>query len=150
MITGIYFLLLLVMSAEDFRTRTVHWYWIPAVYVLGILKSFISKENRWVTLALTCVCFILLYLFYCGVKLWTQKNGRTLTFGGADVRLVPGMMLVQGWDTALTGVFLGLSAALLAGQGKKQKNREIPLIPWMSAGCFLVEIVYLFSGKSVL
>lgn len=145
MITGIYFLLLLILSVEDYTSCTVRRYWIPCVYVLGIVKSLTDNENRWVTLALTCACFGMLYLVYLGTKLVAKKTGRVLRFGGADVRLIPGMMLVQGWDVALTGVFIGLLSALLFLRRKKQETGEFPLIPWMSAGCFLTEIIYLFS-----
>lgn len=141
MIKVLYFLLLLMASAEDGRTHTVKPYKVILLWVLGIINIMVTKENRWVTLTLTCLCFGLLVLIY--------HLMRRYGFGGADVRMIPAMMLVQGWDAALAGIFCGLICAIfcyvLTGKGKK----EIPLVPWMTAGCFLVEIFYLFSGKSM-
>ena len=42
------------------------------------------------------------------------------------VFLIPAMMLVQGWDVALTGVFVGLLLATGKNIICKKKNREIP------------------------
>lgn len=150
MILGIYFLLLLMLSVQDARTKRVNPYLIYGVYVLGLIKILINKENRWVSLILTCICFVLLWVLYGLVKRIALGKKLPPLFGGADVRLIPGMMLVQGWDKALTGVFFGLAAAVLGYYIQRRKEREIPLIPWMSAGCFLVEIFYLFSGKSMI
>ena len=149
MITGIYFLLLLAAAVEDYRTHTVGRYRVLGVYVLGLCKILLQKENRWVTVTLTCVCFVLLYLLYQGVKRLAERTGRPLLFGGADVRLIPGMMLVQGW-AALSGVFAGLLTAFFFSLPPKRRRKEIPLVPWMVLGCFFVEIVYLFSEKSML
>lgn len=150
MVTGIYFLLLLAASVEDYRSHRVKRHWVLAVYLLGLINILLHKENRWVTLALTCVCFGLLYLAYQGVERLAKQTGRPFSLGGADVRLIPGMMLVQGWDVALTGVFAGLLAAILCYLPAKRRKKEIPLVPWMALGCFFTEIIYLFSEKSVL
>ena len=150
MITVIYFLLLAVASVEDYRSHRVSKYIEPAVWLLGLINIILTKENRWVTVSLTCLCFVVLYVCYLLVNRLSQKGNRELVFGGADVRLIPAMMLVQGWDTALLGIFLGLAAALLRYGAGRRKSREIPLVPWMSAGCFLIEIIYLFFGRSVL
>lgn len=150
MILGSYFLLLLILSVQDARTKSVNPYLIYGVYVLGLIKILINKENRWVSLILTCICFVLLCTLYGLTKRIAVGKKLPPVFGGADVRLIPGMMLVQGWDKALTGVFFGLAAVVLGYYIQRRKQREIPLIPWMSAGCFLVEIFYLFSGKSMI
>lgn len=149
MITGIYFLVLLAASVEDARKHMVNRHWVLAVYVLGLIKLWLQKENRWVTVTLTCVCFILLYLFYVLVKIAAGRMGKNLSFGGADVRLIPAMMLVQGWDTALAGIFTGLLPAVL-WYVCIRKQQEVPLVPWMAAGCFFVEIFYFFFEKSML
>lgn len=84
------------------------------------------------------------------VRKVAEKRNLPLAFGGADVRMIPAMMLVQGWDAALTGVFLGLCMAALFHLTAGRQKKEIPLVPWMGMGCFLVEIFYLFSGRSVI
>ena len=150
MITGIYFLLLLMAAVEDYRSHTVKGHWVLAVWLLGIIKILLVKENRWVTLALTCICFVLLLLLYVLVRKLGQQRNRIFVFGGADVRLIPGMMLVQGWDIALTGVFLGLLGAVLYYLPQKRRGAELPLVPWMAAGCFLIQIFYLFFKKSMI
>ena len=147
MITGFYFLLLLMASVEDYRSHTVKSQWVFLVWVLGIINIVLYKENRWVTVTLTCICFLVLWLVYLLVK---RAEEPALNFGGADVKLIPAMMLVQGWDMALAGVFLGLFLSLVYYLMIKKMRKDIPLVPWMTAGCFLVEIIYLFSGKSVL
>lgn len=150
MIIGIYFLLLLAASVEDYRTRRVKPHWVLAVWALGLIKIVAGKENRWVTLALTCICFATLFLVYVLVRYVAERSNRPFGFGGADVRLIPAMMLVQGWDVALTGIFIGLLGAALYYFLARWKRAEIPLVPWMTMGCALAEIIYLFSGKSVL
>lgn len=150
MIIGIYFLLLLAASVEDYRTHRVKQYWVLAVWALGLIKILSVKENRWVTVALTCICFALLVLIYILVRYMAERSNRPFKFGGADVRLIPAMLLVQGWDVALLGVFIGLLSAALYYFLKKRKREELPLVPWMTMGCALAEIIYLFSGKNVL
>jgi len=150
MIKGIYFAVLLALSMEDVRTKNVNPYAVLGIYALGLIKTLLSKEDRWVSLTLTCVCFSLLFGGYVLVRQIVAKKGLRLAFGGADVRLIPGMMLVQGWDRALAGVFIGMLATVLWYGIKRRADREIPLVPWMSAGCFLVEIFYLFSERNML
>lgn len=147
MLKIVYFLLLIAASAEDYKYHTVSRRWTVSVFLLGLLNTII-KENRWVTLALTCACFLLLFLLYQAVRVLAERKGFDWRFGGADVRLIPGMMLVQGWDMALTGVLTGLVSALLYHLFVKKEKKEIPLVPWMSAGCFVVEVV-LFLQKII-
>ncbi len=145
MITAIYFLLLLAASVEDYRSHKVSGCRVAAVWLLGIIHIAMEKENRWVTVALTCVCFIVLLLLYWFIRRAAERKKQELRFGGADVRLIPAMMLVQGWDRALTGVLSGLLAAAVYHLAPDRRKKEIPLVPWMTAGCFLLEIIYLFS-----
>lgn len=145
MILGIYFLLMLMASVEDYRTHTVGRHWVLAIWSLGIINIAFQKESRWVTVLLTCICFTLLLLLYFLVQKATEWRNCSLNFGGADVRLIPAMMLVQGWDTALTGIFVGMSGIVLYYFITGRKKKAIPLVPWMTFGCFLVEIIYLFS-----
>lgn len=150
MITGIYFLILLAASVEDYKSHTVKGPLVLMVWLLGLIKIVLVKENRWVTVALTCICFGLLWLVYFLVRRFAIRWKPALKFGGADVRLIPAMMLFQGWDTALTGVLAGLIFAAVYYMATGRRKKEIPLVPWMTAGCFLVEIIYLFSQKSML
>ncbi len=143
----VYFLLLGAASAEDFKYHTVRPGWIIAVFLLGILNLILTKENRWVTLALTCACFLFLFLFYKLVQMFAKKTGLPWQFGGADVRLIPGMMLVQGWDAGLSGVFAGLVLAMLYYGLCAKKKKELPLVPWMTAGCIMIEFAVFFAGK---
>ena len=150
MITILYFLLLAAASAEDYKSHKVNRYVVLAVWLLGIINIVLEKENRWVSVALTCVCFAVLFAAYVLIKNLKICREKGICFGGADVRLIPAMMLVQGWDVALTGVFIGFAAAVLYYMGKSRGKKEIPLVPWMSMGCLLVEIFYLFFEKSMI
>ena len=150
MITVLYFLLLLAAAVEDYKSHTVRDYHILFLWLLGGINLIVQKENRWVMVTLTCICFMLLLLGYVIVRKVAKQRNLPLAFGGADVRLIPAMMLVQGWDAALTGVFLGLCLAASYHLTIGRKKKEIPLVPWMGIGCFLVEIFYLFSGRSVI
>ena len=141
MLKILYFLLLFVVSLEDYRHHTVKPRWIATIGIIGFLNC-ITKENRWVTLALTCACFLLLFLVYQLIRILEKRYSLSWKFGGADVRLIPGMMLMQGWDVALTGIFVGLFLAVGYYVFKKGKSREIPLVPWMSAGCLMVELLF--------
>lgn len=146
MLKILYFLILLAASAEDIRHYTVRPRWIVAVGMVGFLNC-ITKENRWVTMALTCACFLFLFLFYKVIQ-WLAARGKfAWAFGGADVRLIPGMMLAQGWDTALEGIFMGLFCAVIYHVAVHRQRKEIPLVPWMSAGCLLVELLLYFFAK---
>ena len=135
-----YFFLLLVLSVEDYNYHRVRACWFPVLFILGCVQVYVRQDNRWVTVALTCICFLLLYLLYRLAKAPAGLFRGRLPFGGADVRLIPCMMLVQGWDTALSGVFLGLLAAVIYYLPMGKRHKEIPLIPWMSAGCFIIEL----------
>lgn len=137
----VYFLLLLAASVEDYRYHTVKPCWTVSMSLLGLLNMIRIKENRWVTLALTCACFLLLFFIYKLVEGLAKSRELVWQFGGADVRLIPGMMLVQGWDVALLGVFVGLVSVLLYHYVVRKEKKEIPLVPWMSTGCFVVELV---------
>ena len=132
---------------EDFKYHTVKQFWTTGVFLLGIVNLILTKESRWVTLALTCACFLLLYLFYKIIQIIAEHTGLPWQFGGADVRLIPGMMLVQGWDTALSGVFTGFVFAMLYYCLYAKGKKELPLVPWMTAGCIVVELVKFFGGK---
>lgn len=150
MITVMYFLLLLAASSEDYRTHTVSARWTWLMWILGLINIVLVKENRWVTITLTCLSFLTLWLIYVLVRKAAVCRKTVWEFGGADVRLIPAMMLAQGWEEALTGVFAGLCLSVLCSVFRRSNRRRIPLVPWMTAGCFLVEITYLFSGKSVI
>lgn len=136
-----YFLMLMLAALEDKKTHFIRPCWPIAIGILGFLHG-ITKENRWVTLALTCVCFLLFFLLYHMVRFAEKKQWIHWQFGGADVRLIPGMMLMQGWEKALTGIFLGLLAAAGYYLVIVRKKVEIPLVPWMAAGCFMVEVLW--------
>lgn len=140
MLKFIYFLLLFFASAEDYKYHTVKSHWVISVFLLGLL-NIITKENRWVTLALTCACFMVLLLVYKVVAMLAVSKRTDWKFGGADVRLVPGMMLVQGWDIALMGIFIGFISVLVYYLVIARERKAIPLVPWMTAGCFAVEVV---------
>ena len=90
---------------------------------------------------------MLLYLFYKLVLYVSARWSLTYTFGGADVKMIPGMMLMQGWDVALTGIFAGLLLAVVSYLVILRQKKEIPLIPWMSAGCFIAELFFVVLGK---
>ena len=143
-LTILYFLFLFMAAAEDYRYHTVRPQFVFAVGLIGILNC-ITKEDRWVTLALTCVCFFHLFLFYQFIQRLAEHYALPWKFGGADVRLIPGMMLMQGWDVALAGIFFGLVCLMLCYLGVKKKTSEIPLVPWMAAGSFCVELLRLLK-----
>ena len=140
-----YFLLLMAASVEDYRKHRVSPWWITGVFLLGIINMITLKENRWVTVALTCACILLLYLFYQLILALAQKYGLPWKFGGADVRLIPGMMLVQGWDTALSGVLIGFLLAMGYYLLFVKSKKEIPLVPWMALGCLIIEVVHIMN-----
>jgi len=144
LITVLYFLLLAAISAEDYKSHKVNRYAVLVIWLLGLINIVLEKENRWVSVALTCVCFAVLYVGYLLVRSLKVCSDRGIRFGGADVRLIPAMMLVQGWDVALTGVFIGFVAAVFFYMPAGKQRKEIPLVPWMSAGCLSAEIIYLF------
>ena len=142
MITVLYFLLLLVAAVEDYKSHTVRECKILLLWLLGSINLIMQKENRWVTLALTCACFCMLLLFYRLVLVFGSRY--QLQFGGADVRLIPGMMLMQGWDVALGGVFVGLLLAAIHYALSYRKRKELPLVPWMTGGCMAIELLLYF------
>lgn len=127
-------LLLVAASVEDCRKHQVNRWWTRGVFLLGILHIITEKENRWVTVTLTCICIFFLYLFYRLILFLEVRKNLSWKFGAADVRLIFGMMLVQGWDVALTGVLLGLLAAAVYYLVCAKEKKDIPLIPWMTAG----------------
>ena len=140
-----YFLLLVAASVEDYRKHRVSPWWITGVFLMGIINIISVKENRWVTIALTCACILVLYLFYQLILVLAQKHELPWKFGGADVRLIPGMMLVQGWDTALAGVLIGFLLAMGYYLFLLKSKKEIPLAPWMTLGCLVIEAVHIVN-----
>ena len=145
MLKGVYFLVLTLASVEDYKKHRVSPWWTGLVFLLGLCNWIWIKENRWVTLALTCACILLFWLLYQGVRLAAERFGRPWQFGGADVKLIPGMMLVQGWDVALEGIFLGCLLVVLFYLCRGKRKQEIPLVPWMTVGCFVTESVILLQ-----
>lgn len=147
-IQGLYFFLLIIASIEDYRYHRVHGRWIFAIFLLGFFRLCLEQENRWVTVALTCLCFLLFYIVYWVIRWIAKKTSKKLAFGGADVRLIPAMMLVQGWDTALLGVLIGLVFAIIKSCICKEMKKEIPLIPWITFGCIFVKKIIYFLSKT--
>ena len=139
MLKLLYVLLLAAASIEDYRYRRVSPHWTASVLLVGLWNCILRQKDRWVTLALTCACIVLLYLLYRLVLLVGKRSGHSWKLGGADVKLIPGMMLFQGWDAALSGIFTGLTLAALYYLLWRRKQGEIPLVPWMTAGCLLWE-----------
>ena len=135
----LYFFLLLVASIEDYKYHRVRGRWIIAMFLLGVLRLYFEREYRWVTVALACICFLFLYMMYYVVALLAKKYKKRVVFGGADVRLIPAMMLVQGWENALLAVFLGLLLAIFKAFICKEKKKEIPLIPWITLGSIFIK-----------
>lgn len=135
----VYFFLLLVASIEDYKYHRVHGRWITAMFLLGVFRLCLEEEYRWVTVTLACICFLFLYVMYHMVALLAKKYNKKVVFGGADVRLIPAMMLVQGWENALLAVFLGLLLAILKAYICKEKKKEIPLIPWITLGNIFIK-----------
>ena len=140
----IYFCFLLFASIEDYKYHKVHPRWEIGIFSLGLLRLYLEQDNRWVTVTLTCLCFFLFYSLYSITLLLQKKGYQKLSFGGADVRMIPSMMLVQGWETALLGVFLGLLVALLKTIIRKEQKKELPLIPWISIGSMICQLYSLF------
>ncbi len=141
MIKVIYVFLLMAASVEDYRHHQVKKIYVYLSVLIGCIRMCTVQEHRWVSLTLTCSFFLVLYLLYRLAVRWAARTGRAGGLGGADVRLIPGMMLVQGWDVALTGIFLGLLTAVLVNAIRRRWKEEIPLVPWMAAGCILVELL---------
>ena len=132
-------LLLCGASGEDIKYHRVHRRWEIGIFLLGVLRLCVTEDNRWVTIALTCFCFLLWYILYLVAAEW-------MNFGGADVRLMTGCMLALGVPEALYGLFLGFCmTALYVVLVKKKCRDEIPLVPWMTAGI----IVYEFIQKNI-
>ena len=145
-IEGVYFFLLVIASIEDYRYHRVQNRWIFAIFLLGIFRLYLEQEDRWVTITLTCICFLLFYMLYLVVRWLAKKSSQRLAFGGADVRLISAMMLVQGWDTALFGILIGLVFASVKSCICREFKKEIPLIPWITFGCiFSKKIIYFLS-----
>lgn len=143
MVLMFYFFLLLIASVEDYNCHRVRKCWFPMLLLLGGLQLYVRQDNRWVTISLTCICFLVFYAVYRLAAPAGPLEGK-FPFGGADVRMIPCMMLVQGWDTALTGVFCGLAAAVFYHLAAGKRHADIPLIPWMSGGCLAVELIKLW------
>lgn len=141
-----YFLMLLLVAVEDKKTHSVRPCWPIAIGLLGFLHCM-TKEDRWVTLALACACFLCFFIVYHLVRFAEKKKWVSWMLGGADVRLIPGMMLMQGWETALTGILLGLLGAAGYYLMINRQKTEIPLVPWMTAGCFTVELLWFFMDR---
>ena len=147
MLLIMYFLLLLAASIEDYKFHKVRHSFVAGTLLIGVLCVINRKEDRWVTVALTCFCFLLLLLFYLVVNQFSRRFGQNWKLGGADVRLIPCMMLVQGWDVALFGVLCGLVAALLYAALSGKWKQELGLVPWMSSGCLFAEQLFLLCGQ---
>lgn len=144
-LTGMFFLILLICAAADIKQHKVSNRWTAALCLPGLIRIVLEPEDRWETAVLTCLFFFLMYFLYRIVLLAGRRNSRQLSFGGADVKLMFGMMLFLGWKEALHGIFAGLSALVLwyaAGvlTGKIRKNREVALVPWLVFGVIIVEL----------
>lgn len=140
MLQAVCFLLLMAASVEDYRKHRVSRWWTRGVFLLGLVNIILEKENRWVTVTLTCVCLFVLYLLYRLVLILEYRYGFSWTFGGADVRLIPAMMLVLGWEPALVGVLLGFLLVAVWYLFRGKEKQEIPLVPWMTAGWLMVQV----------
>ena len=133
--------MLLFASIEDAKYHKVNKVYVFLLALLGCVQVYVMKENRWVSLTLTCFCFMVLCFIYYVTRILMKHFKRQLKFGGADVRLIPCMMLVQGWDTALTGVLIGFIMAVVWCCINRCWEKEIPLVPWMSIGCIIAELL---------
>lgn len=144
-----FFLVLFVCAAEDLKHHKVSNRWTAVLCLPGLIRIGMEPEDRWETAVLTCLFFFLLYVLYRLTRFLGKKSSRRISFGGADVRLIPGMMLFLGWKEALCGIFTGLCAAavwyvvaLLSGKGRRE--REVPLVPWIASGTAVVTLARLY------
>lgn len=142
MLQVVCFLFLVAASVEDCRKHRVNRWWTRGVFLFGMIHIITVKENRWVTVTLTCICTVLFYLVYRLTIVLEARKGLSWKFGAADVRLLSGMMLLQGWDTALTGALIGLLAAAVYYLFFAGAKRDIPLVPWMTAGWLVMLMLH--------
>lgn len=156
-----YLCLLAACSAEDLGNRTVSEKILLGLLPAGVVRSAVSLVSGpggevfpWQAVLLTSVSGILVPLVLF-LPLYLIRGGRG--FGGADVRFLAAAGAGLGASSILEGTLAGCAAALAvsalrcaAGErrawdknGRKARNRnggreEIPLIPFFSAGIFLL------------
>ena len=127
-------ILLCAASAEDKKYHRVHRKFELEIFLLGIFRLCVTEDNRWVTISLTCFCFLLWYLLYLAA-------GKKY-FGGADVRLMTACMPALGENAALQGAGTGfLMAGVYYILISRKRTAEIPLIPWLTIGIIVREIM---------
>lgn len=127
--------ILALAALEDIQFHRVRRRWETGLCLCGVLRMCVTEESRWATWSLTCVCFFMWYVLYLVAK------KKEYQFGGADVRLMTYAIPALGVSTALPGIWLGCIGAcgVLIFHGKHK--REIPLVPWIAGGCFLMELL---------
>lgn len=104
-----------------------------------------------------CLFFGLLLLVYQLANRLGAPKESSFALGGADVKLMFGILLVFEWQQALYGLLFGLSAAavwlLLHGlmqhsrTGRHRPIRKLPLVPWIAGGSYASQLLFLILQK---
>lgn len=131
-INGLYFSLILYAAYKDYKTMRVQdW-----MNLLIIALAFVSIPHIFL-FRIVCAGVLTTPILFVAVK--TNK------IGGGDVKFIFANGCMLGFKRAYAGLIIGLGIVsfqyLIFGRRKKEKNRKIPLIPYLAAGFLLVSFI---------
>lgn len=132
----LFFLVLIVLSIVDLRTRKIPKQCVWAIFILGNLKMFIDFGNR---LNYVCGFFAVSTILFI---LWVLSNGRLI--GGGDVKMMAVCGLFLGWRLIWIAFAVGCGIGVII-HGIYMKiykiDNSLPMGPYFSAG-ILAAVLY--------
>ena len=132
---GIFALLLVFASISDIRTRQVKDRYSVMIAFAALIGVSFSDIPGMVAGAL----LVPLPLFVAALL----KPGK---MGGADIKIMAACAFLLGFIKGITAMIFGLAIAVICTLiirrfAKKNIKESLPLVAYLSAGCFLVYVI---------
>ena len=139
-----YSAILTYASHRDIRTRTVSDRVHLAILMLAVIKVGLSALRRQDIDMLDMAAGGL----FSSLPLLVASMLTGGKIGGADIKLMAASGLLLGLNGGITALFIGLilsvfGTILLCEYKKSDLRNSIPLVPYLSVGCFIVYLLKL-------
>ncbi|WP_460325206.1 prepilin peptidase [Paenibacillus sp. YSY-4.3] len=129
-----FFLLLLICSISDIRSRIIPNRLVIVLFPLGLLHS-------WLYMSLADA---LLGILIPSIFLWLAKYKLDFYIGAGDIKLLSAIGIWIGWYAniyvLLAGSVIALVYAGIAGSLRRGKVSSIPFAPFLSAAAIAVYV----------
>lgn len=135
MLNSIFFVILLIISYQDFKEKKINNFFILLIFILGVVSVMVQKPPE-ISERITGFFCISIPMFLISYR----KPG---ALGGGDVKLMAACGFYLGAErivaSAVISVFFAAAVcSTLIIMKKVNQKTIVPLAPFLSAGMFVV------------